>query len=175
MTSPNLQNTNFFSIYTGAESLCVHSKVALFPSLNIKSLFLFFSIFVSISNKKFIISAKRFKNWWTFTFKKVSKFFSLKISVLGLKMLLCLVKMTWKSIKSVEMAIITRMGLDTHQHTQSPSTNFQNITRCIFQTTANEFMIPMPSPELSNWRFRVNGQDGCSARLFLDLLDCNVS
>ena len=121
MTFPNLQNTNFFSIYNGAESLCVHSKVALFPSLNIKSLFLFFSIFVSISNKKFINSAKRFKNWWTFTFKKVSKFFSLKISVLGLKMLLCLVKLTRKSIKSVEMAIITDTGLDTHQHTQSPS------------------------------------------------------
>ena len=49
----------------------LHLKMVASPSLNIKSLFLFFSIFVSIANQKLIISTKSFKNQWAFTFKKI--------------------------------------------------------------------------------------------------------
>ena len=42
--------------------ICLHSKVVTSPSLNINSLFLFFSIFMSIANKERIISAKSFNN-----------------------------------------------------------------------------------------------------------------
>ena len=44
------------------QRVCLHSKVVTSPSLNIKSLFLFFSISMSIANKEPIISAKSFKN-----------------------------------------------------------------------------------------------------------------
>ena len=44
------------------QKVCLHSKVVTSPSLNIKSLFLFFSISMSIANKEPIISAKSFKN-----------------------------------------------------------------------------------------------------------------
>ena len=46
----------------GTERICLHSKVVTSPSLNIKSLFLFFSISLSIANKEHIISSKSFKN-----------------------------------------------------------------------------------------------------------------
>ena len=60
----------------------------------------------------------------------------------------------------VETAIITSMGLDTPPHPKSLKTNLQNITRDIFQTVTKQLMTPMPSPKLSNCRFRVSGQDG---------------
>ena len=44
------------------QKVCLHSKVVTSPSLNIKSLFLFFSISLSIANKEPIISTKSFKN-----------------------------------------------------------------------------------------------------------------
>ena len=67
--------------------------------------------------------------------------------------------MTLKSIKSVEKAIITGMGLDRLPQQKSLDTNLQNITRDIFQNTTNQLMTPMPSPKLSNCKFRVSGQD----------------
>ena len=51
-------------------------------------------------------------------------------------------------------------GLDTPLHPKSLKTNLQNITRDIFQTITKQLMTPMPSPKLSNCRFRVSGQDG---------------
>ena len=44
------------------QKVCLHSKMVTSPSLNIKSLFLFLSISMSIANKEPIISAKSFKN-----------------------------------------------------------------------------------------------------------------
>ena len=69
-------------------------------------------------------------------------------------------EMTLKSIKSVETAIITGMGLDTPPHQKFLDTNLQNITGDIFQNTTNQLMTPMLSPKLSNCKFRVSGQDG---------------
>ena len=60
-------------------------------------------------------------------------------------MLFCLVKITLKSIKSVETIIITSIRLDTPPHPKSFETNLQNITRYIFQTTTNQLMTSMPS------------------------------
>ena len=48
-----------------------------------------------------------------------------------LKMLFLLPKMTLKSIRSVETAIITGMGFDTPPHRKSLDKNLQNITRNI--------------------------------------------
>ena len=59
-----------------------------------------------------------------------------------------------------ETAIITGRGLDTPPHQKSLETNLQNITGDVFQNTTNQLMTPMPSPKLSNCRFRVGGQDG---------------
>ena len=53
-----------------------------------------------------------------------------------------------------------KQGLDTPLHPKSLKTNLQNITRDIFQTITKQLMTPMPSPKLSNCRFRVSGQDG---------------
>ena len=50
------------SLAIGTESLHLHSLLVASPSLNIKSLFLFFSIAVSIAIEKLIISTKSFKN-----------------------------------------------------------------------------------------------------------------
>ena len=83
-----------------------------------------------------------------------------KLALGRLKMLFRLAKMTLKSIKSVETAIITGMGLDTPPHQKFLDTNLQNITGDIFQNTTNQLMTPMPSPKLSNCKFRVSGQDG---------------
>ena len=126
-------------------------------SLNTKSLFLFFSIFVPIANQKSISALKA---------SKISVHLLLKNSqdpsvsgcvpklTLGrLKMLFCLVKITLKSIKSVERIIITCIGLDTPPHPKSFETNLQNITRDIFQTTTNQLMTSMPSVQ-----FTVQGQ-----------------
>ena len=44
------------------QKVCLHSQVVASPSLNIKSLFVFFSISMSIAYKQPIISAKSFKN-----------------------------------------------------------------------------------------------------------------
>ena len=59
-----------------------------------------------------------------------------------------------------QTAIMTDMGLDTPPLKKPLETNLQNITGNIFQTTTNQLMTPMPSPKLSNCRFRVSGQDG---------------
>ena len=50
------------SLAIGTESLHLHSLLVASPSLNIKSLFLFFSIAVSIANQMLIISTKSFQN-----------------------------------------------------------------------------------------------------------------
>ena len=84
----------------------------------------------------------------------------LKLVLGRLKMLLCLVKTTKKSVKSVETAIITGMDLDTTPHQKSLKTNNQNITGDIFQTIRKQSMTLMASPKLSNCRFRASGQDG---------------
>ena len=65
-----------------------------------------------------------------------------------------------KLSKCVETAIKTDMGLDTPPLVKPLETNLQNITRNIFHTTTNQSMAPIPSPKLSNCRFRVSGQDG---------------
>ena len=83
-----------------------------------------------------------------------------KLALGRLKMLFLLGKMTLISIKSVEIAIITDMGLGTPPHPKSMETNLENITADVFQTTTNQLMIPMPSPKLSNCRFRSSGQNG---------------
>ena len=83
-----------------------------------------------------------------------------KLALGRLKMLFCLAKVTLKSIRSVERAIITGTGLHTPPHEKFLDTNLQNITGDIFQNTTNQLMTPMPSPKLSNCRFRVSGQDG---------------
>ena len=79
--------------------------------------------------------------------------------VLGkLKMLFCLVKMTKKSVKSVETAIIT---VDTPPHQKSLKAILQSITEDIFQLYyTKQSMTLMASPKLSNCRFRASGQDG---------------
>ena len=82
-----------------------------------------------------------------------------------------------KSIKSVETAIITVMGLDKPPHQKSLETNLQSITGDIFQNNTNQLMTPMPSPKLSNCKFiSVDKMDQLSAaRLFLGLFDGNAS
>ena len=81
--------------------------------------------------------------------------------VLGrLKVLFHLAKMTPKSIKYVETAIVTGMGLNTLPHQKSQEPNLPNITGDIFQNTTNQLMTAMLSPKLSNSMLRVSGQDG---------------
>ena len=65
-----------------------------------------------------------------------------------------------KSVRSVETAIITGMGLDTAPHQKSLKIDDQNITGNIFQPTTKQSMTLMASPRLSNCRFRASGQDG---------------
>ena len=81
--------------------------------------------------------------------------------VLGrLKVLFHLAKMTPKSIKYVETAIVTGMGLNTSPHQKSQEPNLPNITGDIIQNTTNQLMTAMLSPKLSNCMLRVSGQDG---------------
>ena len=88
-------------------------------------------------------------------------------------MLFCLVKTTWKSVKSVETAIIAGMGLDTPPHQKSIKTNLQNITRDIFQSTMKQLMAFIASPKLSNDRFRASGEELCPARPFFGFFGGN--
>ena len=98
--------------------------------------------------------------------------------VLGkLKMLFCLVKMTKKSVKSVETAIIT---VDTPPHQKSLKAILQSLTEDIFQLYyRKQSMTLMASPKLSNCRFRASGQDGWTMfrKTFLGLLwwQCHLS
>ena len=88
-------------------------------------------------------------------------------------MLFGFAKMTLKSIKSVETAIITGKGLVIPQHQKSLETNPQNFQATTnqlmtlmpslnqnFQATTNQLMTLMPSVNLSNCRFKISGQDG---------------
>ena len=162
MASPDLWDINFFSIWIETKSLCFLSKVVTSPSLNIKSLFLFFSISVSIANKKLIISTKNFKNLWAFTLRSQDLLVSVCIPKLrtGIWKVEDAVKMALKSIKSVETAIIIVMGFHTPPHPKSLEMHFQNTTKDIFQTTTNKLLTPVLSLNLSNCRVRVSGQDG---------------
>lgn len=79
-----------------------------------------------------------------------------KLALVRLEMLFCIVKMTWKSIKPVEMVITIGISLDTPPHPESVKEDLPNITGDIFQTTTNQLMKHMLS--LKPVQLQVQGQ-----------------
>lgn len=78
-----------------------------------------------------------------------------KMALGRLKMIFCLVKVT-KIDQVCGNGHHTRHGFVYTTAPKSLKANHQSITRNIFETTINQLMTPMPSPTLSNCRFRVS-------------------
>ena len=147
-----------------SRTFCLHSKVVTSASLNIESLFLFFSISVSISKR--LLSALKAS--------KISQFLLLRnfqdplVSGCIPKLQTC----TWKVEDAVlpcendikmnqvcETAVITGMGLDTPPHPKSLKAELQNITRDIYHHKSTDDTHAF-TKAVQLCRFRDSEQDG---------------
>ena len=136
------------------------------PSINIKPLFLFFSNSVPIANQKLIISTKSFKISGDLLSRNSQ-------DPLVSSYLPKLQSGTWKveAVLSCEKDIKINQvcGNGHHNRHRLVYTTTLNVPknksskhyqRYIFHTFRKQLMKLMPSPKLSNCRFKASGQDG---------------